>query len=306
MARMHRLLGLSVSFALVAATGCVSQDKYNAMKLAHDSAQERLAAAQRESAAARAEADIAKRNLDAVMNNNGNERGLISNLTSQLTDLQRQYGELEARYKQAVNNTAPVVLPQEVNNALTQFAQQNPDLVDFDASRGIVKFKSDLTFAVGSAELQPQARQAIERFAQILNSPSASGYELQVAGHTDNQRVSNPNTIKAGHKDNWYLSSHRAITVGSALQSAGVAPTRIAVVGYADQHPIASNASPSGQAQNRRVEVLILPTTVRGGGASFASDTAPAPTRQQPSRRQGGRELNKDTANTDRGPVLSK
>ena len=40
-----------------------------------------------------------------------------------------------------------------------------------------------------------------------------------VAGHTDNTRVVNPATIQAGHKDNWYLSAHRAISVGKELPS---------------------------------------------------------------------------------------
>jgi chemotaxis protein MotB len=142
------------------------------------------------------------------------------------------------------------VLPEAVNNALTDFANQNPDLVDFDSARGVVKFKSDVTFNTGSAELRPEVRQAIARFAQILNSPAAASYELQVAGHTDSQRVSNKATMAAGHKDNWYLSSHRAISVGQALQGQQVDAKRIAVVGYADQHPVASNASEQGRAQN--------------------------------------------------------
>ena len=50
-----------------------------------------------------------------------------------------------------------MVLPEPLNNELTEFAKQNPDLVDFDSARGIVKFKSDVTFATGSAELQPEA-----------------------------------------------------------------------------------------------------------------------------------------------------
>ena len=61
--------------------------------------------------------------------------------------------------------------------------------VDFDSARGIVKFKSDITFTSGSADLTPRAAEAISRFAGILNSAAAGGYELQVAGHTDNQQV---------------------------------------------------------------------------------------------------------------------
>ena len=75
--------------------------------------------------------------------------------------------------------------------------------------------------------------------------------------------------MDAGHKDNWYLSAHRAISVCEAMQKDGVSPARLAVMGYADQHPIADNNTTAGKAQNRRVEVLILPT--RAQASSFAS-----------------------------------
>ena len=105
-----------------------------------------------------------------------------------------------------------------MNDALQSFANENPGLVDFDSARGIVKFKSDVTFSAGSAEVTSQAQQAIDRFAQILNSPAAASYELMVVGHTDSTPVANPATIKAGHKNNWYLSAHRAIGVSDVLQ----------------------------------------------------------------------------------------
>lgn len=303
MARMHRtgfaFLGLAT---LMAGVGCVPQEKYNAMKLAHDSAMERLAQSDAQAKAATAESEAYKRQLEAIMANSSNQGGLVANITAQLTDLQQRYADLERQYQDAMNRKGEVVvLPAEVNTALTEFANQNPDLVDFDSARGIVKFKSDVTFNTGSAELRPQVRGAIARFAQILNSPAASGYELQVAGHTDSQRVNNPATIKAGHRNNWFLSSHRAIAVGDELQSQGVGARRIAVVGYADQHPVSSNATEQGRAQNRRVEVLILPSQIRGSGGATA-DAAPAP---QPASKRGA-PLNKDTAGIDSRPVINK
>ena len=295
MARMSRLgfSFVSLSVVLLAGVGCVPQEKYNAMKLAHDSAMERLAQSDAQSKAALAESEAYKRQLDALAANGNNVNGLVSNLTTQLTELQSQYAKLQSDYENAMNQKGTVeVLPAPLTSALTDFANQNPDLVDFDSARAIVKFKSDVTFNTGSAELKSNARTAIARFAQILNSPVASGYELQVAGHTDSQPVSNPATKKAGHLDNWYLSSHRAISVGKALQEQRVSPQRIAVVGYADQHPVASNGDNAGRAQNRRVEVLITPNQVRTAGA----DAAPAP-----------RNGSKDAAATiDRGPSFNK
>jgi chemotaxis protein MotB len=300
MARMH---WIGFSFLVFALVGCVPQEKYNAMKLAHDAAMVRLAQDESQTKAALAEADAYKRQLDALMANGNNQNAAFANVTSQLTDLQGRYSQLEREYQDAMNRQGIVqVLPEPLTNALTEFANQNPDLVDFNSARGIVKFKSDLTFNSGSAELRPEARTAIGRFAQILNSPAAAGYELQVAGHTDSTRVANPATIKAGHHDNWFLSSHRAISVGKALMSQNVDSKRVAVVGYADQHPIANNASESGRAQNRRVEVLILPSTVRTPTATAEAGGNVGP------GRTAKPVLNKDTdtVGADQRPLLNK
>ena len=276
MARMsHWLAAPLIGLTLV---GCVSQEKYNAMKLDRDQLANRLGQAESELQSSQAQSDAYKAQLQAILNSGGNKDAMVANLTQQLGTLQGQYDALQKQYAEALNQVGSVVaLPKPVTDALTQFAMENPDLVDFDSARGIVKFKSDITFKSGSAELTPRAAEAISRFASILDSPAAVGYELQVAGHTDNQRVMHQATLQAGHKDNWYLSAHRAISVSDALQKSGVGPQRLAVVGYADQHPIADNSSEAGRAANRRVEVLILPTTVRSPAVARVRGNAPSP-----------------------------
>jgi chemotaxis protein MotB len=293
-----RLVGLSVLG--LSLTGCVSQEKYNAQKLAHDGLVEQLGQAERDAQAAKAEADAYKQQLAMFGQNAGGKDAMLMNLTQQNAALQAQLDELNRKYGDAVNRIGQgAALPPELTNVLEQFARQNPDLVDFDAARGIVKFRSDVTFATGSAEVTGQARQAIQRFAQILNSPDARGYELLVAGHTDNQKVSNPATIKAGHLDNWYLSAHRAIAVGNELQRSSIDSQRLGVVGYADQRPTASNATSQGKQQNRRVEVLILPNTVRTGVARTNQPAAnPRPAAARPS-------LNKDSAPAGTGTATT-
>ena len=298
-----RLVGLSViSLGL---TGCVSQEKYNALKLAHDGLVERIGEADREAQASKAESEAYKQQLAMFGQNGSGKDAMLLNLTQQNAQLQQQLDDLNRRYAEAVNRVGTgQALPEPLTNVLQQFAQQNPDLVDFDAARGIVKFRSDVTFATGSAEVTPQAKQAIGRFAQILNSPDARGYELLVAGHTDNQKVSNQATIKAGHLDNWYLSAHRAIAVATDLQRSSIDPQRLGVVCYADQRPAASNATSQGKQQNRRVEVLILPSTVRSGVAR-GNGAAAVPARSNTRRAQPA--LNKDTptVRTDQAPVPS-
>jgi chemotaxis protein MotB len=277
MARIARLVGIStIGLAL---TGCVTQEKYNALKLDRDALAEQLAKAQGDSNAARSAADAYKTQLDNIGAQGGTQTALVGNLSQQLQTLQSQYDDLNRRYMDAMNRPmGSTPLPVELSNTLQTFADQNPDLVEFDAARGIVKFKSDVTFASGDATVTAKGKDVIGKFAQILNSPSASSYELLIAGHTDNMRVSNPNTIAKGHKDNWYLSSHRAISVAGELIGQNVSSQRVGVLGYGENRPVASNASESGRAQNRRVEVLILPSQVRGGG-SVANTSGAKPSR---------------------------
>src|SRR5439155_15961073 len=146
---------------------------------------------QNDASAARSEADAYKNQLSSIGGAGQSKDAMVLNLTNQNNELQRQLDELNRRYLDVANRSGPSALPAPLSNELSDFARQNPDIVDFDANRGIVKFKSDVTFAPGSAEVTPRAKDVIARFSQILNSPAASGYELIVAGHTDNTNVVN-------------------------------------------------------------------------------------------------------------------
>jgi chemotaxis protein MotB len=298
MARIARLIGIS-SLGL-ALTGCVTQEKYNALKLDRDAVAEQLAKAQGDANSARTAADAFKSQLDNMNSQGGTQTALVGNLSNQLQSLQSQYDDLNRKYMEALNRpmgSSP--LPQELSNTLDTFASQNPELVEFDAARGIVKFKSDVTFASGDATVTPKAKEVLAKFSTILNSNSASGYELLVAGHTDNMRVSNPNTVAKGHKDNWYLSAHRAISVAGELIGQNVSSQRVGVLGYGENRPIASNASEGGRSQNRRVEVLILPTQIRGGAGVATSPRS--------TKTGGNQNLNKDAlTNTPTGPAINK
>jgi chemotaxis protein MotB len=197
---------------------------------------------------------------------------------------------------------------------LSTLAAQNPEFVEFDEKKGLIKFKADVTFSVGSDIVKPEAQAIITRLASILNGPVASQYELVVVGHTDNVPVSNEATKRAGHRDNWFLSAHRAIAVSKLLQSHGTSARRIEVAGCADQRPVVPNDNEPNKARNRRVELFVLPTMVSG------SPTPPTPgTPQQASGRltkpaPGGTvrpPLDKDTPKIEAvekrvGPALNK
>ena len=300
MARTHHWLGLAaLAFSL---TGCVSAEQYNAMKLSRDQAVEQLNQAEADARSARSQAEAYKAQLQEIANSGNTQTAMLANYSQQVAELQAQNAAIRQKYEDLLNRPPQVVevggraLPADLSNRLTEFANAYPDIVTFDPLRGVVKFKSDVTFASGSTDLNERAIETLQRFAGILNSPEAIGYELMVAGHTDNQRVTRQSTIDAGNFDNWYLSAHRAISVAAELVKNGVSKGRLGVAGYADQQPIASNSTEAGRGQNRRVEIVILPTHPRGGSIAPASAGRPAP-----------RHLDKDTeAATDQRQVLSK
>jgi outer membrane protein OmpA-like peptidoglycan-associated protein len=105
---------------------------------------------------------------------------------------------------------------------------------------------SDVSFAVNRADIQPNFRPVLDRFAQTLNqNPAAS---VRVLGHTDStgsDAINNP------------LSVNRAASVRDYLAARGVSPQRVQIDGRGSREPVASNATDAGRAQNRRVEIFV-------------------------------------------------
>ena len=221
----------------------------------------------------------------------------VQNLSTENEELQSELSNINQKYADVVSRGgAP--LPGSLISELGKFASSNKDFIEFDATRGIIRFKSDVSFAPGSADLTPKAKDAIQKLAKILSTGEAAKYELMVAGHTDSEKVSKPRTIQAGNKDNWYLSAHRAITVGEELHKFNVSSFRMAMVGYADQKPIGDNATDKGRALNRRVEVLILPTVAKQLLVEKTPTTKPVAKGKSTSKQEFSK--------TETGPALNK
>ena len=105
-----------------------------------------------------------------------------------------------------------------------------------------------ITFATDSAEIRPQFRRTLDDVAaSIQQYPNTV---VRVEGHTDS-------TGSSSYNQN--LSVNRAQSVASYLAQSGVQPSRLQAIGYGESRPIATNSTPQGRAQNRRVEILILP-----------------------------------------------
>ena len=281
MPRLQSLLGMGVIG--LALTGCVPAEQYQGMKMKADQLAEQLGHSQSEINSANARAEAAERQLASTNNGTQSQTAIINSQAQTIAELTAQNNDLAQKYASVMNKPieagAPPVnaLNPVLTSALSEFAASYPDMVDFDKQRGIVKFKSDVTFAVGDATVSTPAKDVIRRFASILTSAGAGGYQLMVAGHTDSTQVTNKLTMQKGHFNNWYLSAHRAIAVETELYHDGVNGKNMGVIGYADEHPVASNNTEAGKAANRRVEVMILPQTLSSTTPVAMADEPAAP-----------------------------
>jgi type VI secretion system protein ImpK len=113
----------------------------------------------------------------------------------------------------------------------------------------LVRIMGNGMFALGGATLEPKFLPLLTRIAAALNDEPGS---ILVTGHTDNQPI---HTLK--YPSNFQLSADRAEAARAVIAHSLKDPSRITAEGRADGDPIASNATPEGRAQNRRIEVLL-------------------------------------------------
>lgn len=112
----------------------------------------------------------------------------------------------------------------------------------------VLSMPSGITFATGSATVQPQFRPTLDQVAEVLGRYNQT--YVDVYGHTDSV---------GSDADNQALSDRRAVSVAGYLEMRGVQRARLATRGFGETQPIASNDSEEGRAANRRVEIKIVP-----------------------------------------------
>lgn len=114
--------------------------------------------------------------------------------------------------------------------------------------RIILNMPSNITFATDQDQVMPQFYATLNSVAIVLRKFNKT--LIDVNGHTDS-------TGSAAH--NQALSERRAYSVANYLSSQGVDQRRVSALGFGPSQPVASNATPAGRAQNRRVEIQIAP-----------------------------------------------
>jgi chemotaxis protein MotB len=159
----------------------------------------------------------------------------------------------------------------QVQSALGDLVRRNLMTVRRKEMWVEVELRTDILFTSGSAQPAPAATPVLERLGRALAPlPNA----VRVEGYTDNVPI-RTNVFYS----NWELSAARAGSVVRVLSGEGIDPGRLAVVGYGEQRPLASNDTPEGRNANRRVVVVILSVEnppAEAAPAGAPPDSAPA------------------------------
>jgi chemotaxis protein MotB len=117
-----------------------------------------------------------------------------------------------------------------------------------------VRMSGGLLFPEGGVDLSPSGHAALDKVVpQLTGTP----YQIDVVGNTDNLPIG-PG-LADRYPTNWELAGARAAMVVRHLQAKGVDPTEMRAISAGQYHPVASNDTEQGRAQNRNTEILLRP-----------------------------------------------
>jgi chemotaxis protein MotB len=255
---------------VVLSVGCVSQKQYDALmgerngldatltkkNAALAEAEKKQAKADRKiqdlEAALQAEQDRVKElnlridkqsaELAAITRDKTKLQGSVEEMTRALAELEKRRAEAESRIAEFKNLLARF-------RSLIDSGKLKVKMVE---GRMVVVLATDILFGSGSASLSKDGKVAVGEVGQVLATIPRRSF--QVEGHTDNVPIASQQ-----YPSNWELAAARAITVLKAMVDAGLPADRISAASFGDTRPVASNDSKETKAQNRRIEIIIVP-----------------------------------------------
>lgn len=180
----------------------------------------------------------------------------IKVLEDQNADLARKAGataeELKKLRDEKAKRLAELQVYKDLFAKLKSLIDAGTIKVEVRKGRFVVKLASSILFDSGKTDLKPEGQAALTNLAGALKS--LPDREWLVAGHTDNVPIKT-----AKFKNNWELSTARSVEVVQFLTSQGMPGNTLGAAGYGDVDPVADNSTEDGKAQNRRIEIVLMP-----------------------------------------------
>jgi chemotaxis protein MotB len=190
--------------------------------------------------------------IKQVLTRDGNSTTHSTSKPKDASGKQALYGDAESLKEQAANAYLELFPIMEKLNQQLQAEVQKGDVEIHMEPRGLaISFKQAALFASGDDHLKTSSYDSLGRVAGAIRLiPN----QVRLEGNTDNVPIHN-----GRFRSNWELSSSRSIALLNLMVDRfRVPPARLAVAGYADVAPVASNETEEGRARNRRVDVVIL------------------------------------------------
>jgi chemotaxis protein MotB len=175
--------------------------------------------------------------------------GRITKMSKEMAATEAELRELRKQRAAAEKRLKAYRDLQDKLRALTRAGKLK---VNFRKGQMVIELPSGVLFASGKATLSRNGEAALAEILEALKS--LKGSRLMIAGHTDNVPIKSRK-----FKNNWALSTARAVSVLNFMVDAGFKPENMTAAGNGEFDPVASNETKAGRAQNRRIELILLP-----------------------------------------------
>ena len=215
----------------------------------------------------------------AAANNSSNEakaeiNKLLINTNTLRQEIQKLNSLLAEKERESINDKIAIAdLGKKLNSALasrvqdlqkfrSEFFGQLREILENRSEVRVVGdrfiFQSEVIFATGQANVSAAGKEQLAVIASALREieksiPENIPWVLQIEGHTDSDPIANSSI----YRDNWDLSTERALSVVRFLRSEGISAKRLAAAGYGEFQPIDSGNSAASKQRNRRIELKL-------------------------------------------------
>jgi chemotaxis protein MotB len=249
-------LGVSAAIFLLVAPGCVSSSTHKAtldqLKTCQadlataggerDACQSKVKDLGEEIAQTKLQRDDEKKKREAAEAQTGDLTKNLNSTAQELDSLRKQKAEAEKR----------LAAQRAITERFRKMIDSGKIKISLRGGRMIMNLPSGVLFASGKADLSPEGKTVLTDVAAVLKE--FADRKFVIAGHTDNAPLRGSKL-----KDNWELSTTRALTVTKFLIEQGVAPGALSAAGYGEFDPIADNTTDAGKQENRRIEIILVP-----------------------------------------------
>jgi chemotaxis protein MotB len=177
---------------------------------------------------------------------------LGTDLAAMQADLSATRVEIEDLRKLRAETEKRLAAFRELTTRFQKMIDTGQLKVEIRNGRMVLKLPSEILFASGKADLSRDGELALMEVALILKQ--FPDRQFVVAGHTDNQPLKG-----SSYRNNWQLSTERALVVTEFMIEAGMKANRLSAAGYGEFDPVGNNKTDAGRKDNRRIEIVLVP-----------------------------------------------